>query len=291
MYGVESKDFFGGDFLSYRIDPSDESIKHYNKEIFLTYAEENAFKIPPSEEMSYHLNNYAHRSDDFKKLDKDKYNILFSGCSATFGDALPDQFRWSRILYNDLDIENKGPYQCLSFLGGGADKIVGNILKYCYKFGNPDVIFVLFNDFTRHIEYVEGGGFRSKINLNFDHKERVATISQNVDPYHLFMQTQNYLRILEIYCKMNNIKLFFSCLDSNTSISLRKIELLNFKYLDLDYLIKSTKDLPEFPTFYTIEKKYHKYFIRARDNKHDGILNNFLYRTFFLEQFQESNNE
>jgi hypothetical protein len=291
MYGITSEDFFNGDFLSYRIDPSDESIKYYNKEIAVTYAEENNFKITPSDEMSYYLNNYAHRSDDFEKLNKDKYNILFSGCSATFGDALPDQFRWSKILYNDLNIKDKGPYQCLSFLGGGADKIVGNIMKYCYNFGNPNAIFVLFNDFTRHIEYIEEeNSFRSKINLDFDHKERKATISKNVQPYNLFMQTQNYVRILEIYCSMNNIKLFFSSVDSQTREALSNIELLNFKPIDLHNLLRSSKNLPGFPENSKLEKKYQKYLIRARDNKHDGILNNFLYRTFFLNQFEEMHN-
>lgn len=288
MYGIKNKNFFNGNFLSYDIDPSDESIIHYNEKIMLTYAEKNNFKISPSEEMNYYLNNYAQRSDDFEKLDKDKYNILFSGCSATFGDGLPDQFRWSRLLYNEIDIENKGPYQCLSFLGGGADKIVGNIMKYCYKFGNPDVIFVLFNDFTRHVEYSEeDDGFRSKINLEFDDKIRSATISKEVNPYNLFIQTQNYIRILEIYCNMNNIKLFISCLDSNTAEAFSNIELNNFKEINLSSLVRSSKDLPDFPQYYNIEKKYHKYILRARDDKHDGIINNFLYKTFLLKQFQE----
>jgi hypothetical protein len=256
MYGITSKDFFNGNFLSYRIDPSDESIIHYNKEIMLTYAEENNFKIEPSNEMSYYLNNYAHRSDDFEKLDKDKYNILFSGCSATFGDGLPDQFRWSKILYNDLDIKNKGPYQCLSFLGGGADKIVGNIMKYCYKFGNPDAIFVLFSDFTRHVEYVEKeNSFRSKINLDFDKKEQKTTISKDVNPHNLFIQTQNYIKILEIYCSINNIKLFYSCIDSNTSEALSNIELTNFKQIDLFKLIGLSKNLTNFHSNSTLEKK------------------------------------
>ena len=258
----------------------------------LTYAEENNFKIEPSDEMSYYLNNYAHRSDDFEKLDKDKYNILFSGCSATFGDGLPDQFRWSKILYNDLDIKNKGPYQCLSFLGGGADKIVGNIMKYCYKFGNPDVICVLFNDFTRHVEYVEKeNSFRSKINLEFDNKENKATITSDVNPYNLFIQTQNYIKILEIYCHMNNIKLFYSCIDSNTSEALSNIELKNFDGIDLYKLIRLSKNLSNYPEYSKIEKKYHKYFLRARDNKHDGIINNFLYKTFFLNKFKETRND
>ena len=290
MYGITSEDFFNGNFLSYRIDPSDETLIHYNKEIMLTYAEENNFKIVPSDEMSYYLNNHAHRSDDFEKLDKDKYNILFSGCSATFGEGIPDQFRWSRILYNDIEVKNKGPYQCLSFLGGGADKIVGNIMKYCYKFGNPNAIFILFNDFTRHVEYLEeDNSFRSKIHLDFS--ERQATIDKGVNPYNLFIQTQNYIKILEMYCSMNNIKLIYSCADSNTAVALSNIELKNFKEIDFYQLIRSSKNLPDYPEHSTIEKKYHNYIISARDKKHDGILNNFLYKTFFLKHFKETHND
>ena len=53
MYGITSEDFFNGNFLSYRIDPSDETLIHYNKEIMLTYAEENNFNTVVSDNNYY----------------------------------------------------------------------------------------------------------------------------------------------------------------------------------------------------------------------------------------------
>lgn len=290
MYNINSKEFFDGTFLSYNIDPSDESLIYYNKEIMLTYAEERDFKIKPDEGLTYSLNNYGHRSEDFNKLDKDNYNILFSGCSTTFGDGLPEQFRWSKLMYDEIVIDNKGPFQCLSFLGGGADKIVGNILKYCNKFGNPDTIFVLFNDFTRHVTYDEDGAkFLSKINLKYSGDK--AEISNGSNSYDFFIQTQNYMRILEIYCNSNNIKLFTSCIDSSTSLALSKIDLTNFKELNLSDLINKNINDIDFPTKETVLEEYHKYLIRARDGHHDGIINNFLIKDFFIKQMKGVNNE
>jgi hypothetical protein len=288
MYGLNSENFFNGNFLSYDIDPSDESIKYYNKEIMLTYAEEYNFNIVPSTEMSYYLNNYGQRSDDFAKLDTDKHNVLFSGCSATFGDGLPDQFRWSKILYNELEIDNKGPYQCLSFLGGGSDKIVSNILKYCNEFGNPDTIFVFFNDFTRHVEYSEkNDAFRSKINLEYDNEKNTATLAKDVSAYNLFIQTQNYIRILEIYCKAQGIKLFVSCRDSTTGAALKNIKLNNFQEFNIEEMLSNSIKNPNFPTEEIVSKEYHKYLIKARDGRHDGIINNFLFKEFFIKQMKE----
>jgi len=214
---------------------------------------------------------------------------LFAGCSVTFGDGLPDQFRWSRILYNEIELENKGPFQCLSFLGGGADKIVGNIIKYCSKFGNPDTIFILFSDFTRHVTYdIENDKFLSKINLNYYENE--AGIIDGINPYDLFIQTQNYLRILEIYCKVNGINLITSSIDSGTSLAMSKIDLRNFKQLNLSEETKSSINNKDFPTQKTVSEKYQKYLVRARDKHHDGIINNFLIKEFFIKQMKEENN-
>jgi hypothetical protein len=290
MYSIKSKEFFDGTFLSYEIDPSDESLKYYNKEIMLTHAEKIDFNIKPDNDLRYYLNNYAHRSEDFNKLNKDKYNILFSGCSTTFGDGLPEQFRWSKLAYDELKVDNKGPFQCISFLGGGADKIVGNILKYCNKFGNPDIIIVLLNDFTRHVTYDEADNqFLSKINLEYS--KNPVSIPDNLNAYDFFIQTQNYIRILEIYCNANNIKLFIASIDSGTTIALSNVDLKNFKLLNLTDEINKNINNNNFPTKKTVPKKYHKYLIKARDNHHDGIINNFLIKNFFIEKIKGAEND
>ena len=47
----------------------------------------------------------------------------------------------------------------------------------------------------------------------------------------------------------------------------------------------------DFPTKETVLEEYHKYLIRARDGHHDGIINNFLIKDFFIKQMKGVSNE
>ena len=273
---LNSEEFFTGTFMSYEIDSADNQFDPY-QEYDLTLAEKNDFKIKPDKTITYKMNNYGHRSDDFNPLDSNKTNILFAGCSITFGDALPHQYRWSEFLYNELEFEDKGPYQCLGFLGGGADKIVINIMKYCLKFGNPDIIFILYSDFSRQTRYIKDSKhFRSMIELDYS-TDPISLESEEL-AYALFTQTQNYMRVLEIYCKMQGIKLVTSSWDSNTTHALSKLDLTS--YYPMHNLDPSSIDTDWVP------KEDRKFLIRARDGHHDGIINNLMMKKFFLESYQ-----
>ncbi len=273
---LNSEDFFKGTFMSYEIDSADGQCNPY-EEYDLTHAERIDFKIKPEKNLTYKMNNYGHRSDDFEILDKNKTNILFAGCSITFGDALPHQYRWSEFLYKDLEFENKGPYQSLGFLGGGADKIVVNIMKYCVKFGNPDIIFILYSDFSRQTKYVkESKQFRSMIEI--DYSTNPISLESEEQAHQLFIQTQNYIRILEMYCKMNNITLITSSWDSTTNEALSKLDLLNYYPMyNMDASGVETDWVP---------KEDKKFLIKARDGHHDGIINNILMKEFFLRTYR-----
>lgn len=275
---LSSPRFFADSYMSYEIDKADYTCDP-NTEFSLTYPEERDFKMKPDNLVKYKINNYGHRSDDFKTLDKNKTNILFAGCSITFGVALPEQYRWSKMLYNELDIDSKGEYHCLGFLGGGSDKIVSNIMKYCNQFGNPDIIFVLYSDFTRQTKYIEQSGhFMSKIEA--DYSTRPIGIKNAELAYDLFTQTQAYIRILEIFCKSHNITLITSCWDSKTADDLEKLDLKNLYkmgYIDPSYI-----------DFSSIPKEYEKFLIKARDNHHDGIINNIMMKDFFLNLYHSS---
>jgi hypothetical protein len=273
---LNSEDFFKGTFMSYQIDSADGQFLPY-EEFDLTHSEKHDFGIKPSKNITYKMNNYGHRSDDFDILDKTKTNVLFAGCSITFGDALPSQYRWTEFLYKDLDIENKGPFNSLGFLGGGSDKIVSNVMKYCLKFGNPDIIFILYSDFSRQTKYIpESKKFRSMIEI--DYSTNPISLESESLAQQLFVQTQNYIRILEIYCKMNNIKLITSCWDSTTNDALEKLDLIS--YYPMHIMDPSKVDTDWVP------KEDRKFLIKARDGHHDGIINNILMKEFFLRAYR-----
>ena len=55
----------------------------------------------------YRLNSNGFRSDHFKKLDTSNINILFAGCSFTFGEGLPEEYTWPRLLENNIKHKTK----------------------------------------------------------------------------------------------------------------------------------------------------------------------------------------
>ena len=56
----------------------------------------------PDANISYKLNNYGYRSDNFNKADVT--NSLFAGCSFTFGVGLPLENVWCKVVHNRIGI-------------------------------------------------------------------------------------------------------------------------------------------------------------------------------------------
>lgn len=271
------RDVFKHTEMSYEIDPA----THYflgGREYFLTYPEQHDFKVKPTPGITYRLNNDGHRSEDFVALDPSKTNILFAGCSSTFGEGIPEDTRWTNRVHKSFD--NAGPLQVLGYPGGGADRLVSNIFKYCDKYGKPDYIFVMFADFSRHIAFWENGddiGFRNV--LMFDYRENTINIDDKQMETLLF-QFQNYYRMLEIFCNMNGIKLYASSWDSLTSTQSERIDLKTFQSIPFqkmtDYFMDLTKqDLAG------LDKNL---FFLARDGHHDGTIRHRFVADCFMER-------
>lgn len=237
-----------------------------NREYFLTYAEKNDYKIKPSDKIVYKLNNYGHRSDNFAPIDQDKTNILFAGCSSTFGEGIPEDTRWTNRVHNQF--KDAGPLQVLGYPGAGADKLVSNIVKYCSQYGNPDYLFVMFADFSRHVEFLDRNGEKKFENvLMFNYGEKSISYKDNELETALF-QFQNYYRILEAYCKSNNIKLYTSSWDSLTSQQMERLGFDTFRTMRFN-------EIEEY--FFALDKEdLHgldkKLYFLARDGHHDGTI-------------------
>ena len=271
------RDIFDNTEMSYNIDPA----THYflpGQQYFLTYPEEHDFKIKPNPGITYGLNGDGHRSDEFEPLDNNKTNILFAGCSSTFGEGIPEDTRWTNRVHSSFD--NVGPLQVLGYPGGGADRIVSNILKYCSKYGKPDYIFVMFADFSRHIEFIRRGddtGFRNV--LMFNYRNNTINIDDNKMETLLF-QFQNYLRILEIFCETNGIKLYTSSWDSLTSEQARSLDLKTFSAIPFneltEYFLSLTKN-----DLVGLDKSL---FFLARDGHHDGTIRHRFVADYFIER-------
>jgi hypothetical protein len=258
-------------------------LKSYSKDP-LSFHLEDSPQMNPSiiedNRISYVSNSYGHRSDEFQRLDKDKVNILFAGCSQTFGLGLPVEETWPSILYkwmkeNHSDIDF-GPYQALSFTGGSIEKIVQNIFKYCHLFGNPNIIYFLAPDIDRQIGYglLEYPGAKAINDVNFiDHvnmrtvtKEELGSgkVEQVMSAEASILRSVSTLRMLEIFCISNNIELIWNTWGPEDDL----YRMIDFKKF------RSDTELSE-KMFYALEEKEmllpkSKYENKARDLMHDG---------------------
>lgn len=259
--------------ISNEIEPS-TSYFEKNKTYFLTFSEQHDDKLDIDPRVEYKLNNFAHRSDDFSKLDSNKTNILFAGCSNTFGHSLPEKYVWTKKLYDSLQFTNKGPFNSIGIPGAGIERVVSNIFKYCNKFGNPDYIFIIHADLTREVKYIsEQNKFENQIHLNY----KSQTLDSDVDfGFYLVYKFQLLYRLLEIYCKSHNIKLLSSSWDStNVGIS---SELFPDTFIKPNNLLEYAKNFD----INNIDKSDWDFLVKARDNHHEGIIYHQMMCDLFL---------
>ena len=81
--------------------------------------------------IKYKLNKDLFRSIHFDEFDKNKNNMLFSGCSSTFGIGLPDECLWSNMVLKEINADESFNS---SFFGHSIDIIIKNIMSFISKF-------------------------------------------------------------------------------------------------------------------------------------------------------------
>ncbi len=263
--------------ISYEVEPSTTYFQK-NTTHYLTYSEKHDQKLEIDPRVEYKLNNFAHRSEDFVELDKGKTNILFAGCSNTFGHSLPAKYVWTKKLYDALPVSNKGPFQSIGIPGAGIERVVSNIFKYCNQFGNPDYIFIAHADFSREIVYLEETDqFINKIHLDYEDNSLDGDKG-----FYLMFKFQLLYRMLEIYCSSHNIKLLSYSWDSVTID--RAIEIFPKTF------INENKALDQYAKVFdydSIDNNDKDFLVSARDGHHPGIIHHDMVFNLFLSSFNK----
>jgi len=191
------------------------------------------FGIIDGPEIIYKINSDGFRSKHFKEFNTKYKNILFAGCSITFGEGLPEDLTWYKRLSVELGLDS---FYNIASTGASTRLIVKNILTFIRKYGAPDVIFALLPNFARDIGYDTISG--KMINCVV-HPQWVAGpkkfITQKIytlnykEEYGAFTAIEN-IRVLEDICKLNNIKLIWSTWDNSASDVFSQLNFNN--YLD-----------------------------------------------------------
>lgn len=200
------------------------------------------------------INIDGYRSDNFKKNTKD--DIVFLGCSQTFGVGVDQSFIWPRKVRDKISPGNN--LNNLSIPSASTEEIVYNFFKYCYIYGNPGTVFFLMPEIHR--------GF-----------EPVLELAQ--------LRAIQFYHMLEMYCKGNGIKLISSSWEINpVNGSSKSLNSLFDGMFDTFYRIEENYHAKNIDDF--IEKNSKEdYLLIARDNSHMGIAQHDSFAKFMIEKY------
>lgn len=212
-------------------------------------------------DFNYRLNNFHFRSDHFQQLDTNKTNILYAGCSFTFGEGLPEELTWSYMLSNKISKLYGKEVQSynLGYMGHSIDLNIKNIYSFINMFGIPDYIFICFPPISRHNifsnksqEYMVGivsdrwktedpklSGSEVDVQLEYNNNYQYEN---NIYTHSLL------IRLLENFCLLNNIKLIWTNWHLEDNFLFKNLNFNNYIETDIDYFntktIKNINNLP-----------------------------------------------
>lgn len=232
---------------------------NYNKDLEI---DENGFfitrgnwykKLSDGPEVIYKLNPMGFRSREFKKLESNKNNILFAGCSFTFGEGLPEEYTWTKMLTNKMcnrysDVVDYN----IAFPGESIFTIIKNTYAFINKYGSPKFLFMCLPPITRYISYSDKLCRYSNIYLLRDIK-----ITDSNDPQKEYTKNYKYqnniliynllIHFFEDYCKNNNINLFWTTWDEHDG-ELYAISNFN-NFIELDFFVPKQPKIENIDNF------------------------------------------
>lgn len=275
--------------------PIEQSIQHVGPNSILNMYDQKhhvlkdlkTFNPKKAKQVNYKTNNCGHRSDDFVRRNDSVTNILFAGCSNTFGEALPDGQYWPyyvRQSFIDMGY-TLGPTQILSYMGGSIDTIIDNIFRYIDSYGKPDYIFMLLPDITRSKDY--------DISVNhfqiFLEDPNIWSFSvQELKNYlinHFYSYNSKYL-LLEILCKQLEIKLISTSWKYEIVGSMAKLHPSTFVSFTNDMSQVFVESGRGEAFLRNVDKDF---ILESADGLHPGILHNIFYGDIMFEYAKKIN--
>jgi len=238
--------------------------------------------------ISYKINNYGYRSDDFSK-ENAELNFLYGGCSNTFGVGVPINCLWSNQLNSFLGGDK---FMNLGINSGSYKTMVYDIFNYIRKIGKPKGVFLLFPNIERQINFVERK--KEKDSVDFfvkvyrgspDMEKILSVISEKVNLFEFY----NTVKMLEDYLYELGIPFVWSTWDNSlNSLILQNNTFNNYTSSD-NFEIYNKIESSAKP-----EKLDNKYWDVARDGSHLGSKYHLYYALIMHEEWKnkyEKNNQ
>jgi hypothetical protein len=208
--------------------------------------------------IQYKLNKDGFRSNNFKNIDKNKYTVLFTGCSVTFGQDLPEEMLWTELVAKELSKKYNIDYYNLGIMGSSIMLCIKNISAFINIYGMPDLIIMLVPDTFRTISYdpVED----CYLDLTPRTKEGKLSMEQMM-PENIFLQSIININLLQNLCNVSGSKFLFSAYDKMTQNIFDKFSVELPSFFKSECLINDKLNLRENDV---------QYWDKAADRKHPG---------------------
>lgn len=188
-------------------------------------------------------NSYGYRTEEFVSCS----DIVSLGCSMTFGLGVDPGQAWPDLLAKDLNMSVHNLAGC----GKSVMWSINKFFSYANKFGNPKILTCLFPEFTRvevsstishmtprYNQFPKHDLGNDKIirygiwnqNNKFNTGSGVFIAEDSIPSEMSFDISIQYIKMLEMYCNTNNIKLLWGTWSETESLWLDKnISLTEFK--------------------------------------------------------------
>lgn len=220
----------------------------------------------PINDYSRGLNSYNFRSPEFV----DSPEIIFAGCSVSFGVGVPYEVAWTEVLAKKLKPKS---YVSLTHPGSSTNKIIFSIYRYIRKYGKPKKIYALLPDPYRLSTVLDSDFVLDKhhnkqekiysveLHLARDNKQQeLVKYSKRPHEIHKILPPEvgyksfiESVYSLETFCAAADIELIWSSWDITTST------LVTIMNLDSENKAFPSFSLLPYESFYHATKLDHVY--------------------------------
>lgn len=238
----------------------------------------------PDSRISYKLNNYGYRCDDFNNIDSQN-NFLFSGCSNTFGTGIPYNGSWAYQLNKNLGGEK---FFNLAINGSSSKLLIYELYEYIQLFGKPKAIFILFPGIDRFNNFipVRRGIYKHEISTFLYTNKLDSELSMIMNFYFFFYDFINLIKIFESYCNNLNIKLFWSTWNSDLHKAITNINTVKNYFSIVENNGEILFDIMQ--KEYLIPKELNnEYWTKSRDI-HPSIMDHHFYYKVFEKEYKKT---
>lgn len=245
--------------------------------------------------VSYEYNSDFFRSDEFTKDHKEKYHVVFGGCSETEGVGGNLNELWAYNLYSELKQKyDIGGYYSLARSGNGWHKVALSLMTYVEKYGAPTHFFVLLPNIGRNFYWNEerkGWEYNQKYlelpsrrPVTQREKDRTAKFfpKENVIDFNEYRRQYIEFAVgwsmLVSYCKSNNIKILYSTwiYDDNNNLS-------HLKYIGQYFIQMNGRDLFEFIANIYPKMSVPDSVLKKRDGHSGSVIHQYWASCFMKE--------